>query len=110
MDGCGLLTGDGGDVVVVIIWCCRVGSIVGVFILSAVGRGRIQLGPLASLLLFVGGGQSGFHASIRAGGLLLTFVARYGMTPCLRPTARFVCLQGVVGCPDQGALHDPLGS
>ena len=36
MDDCGLLTGEGGDVVIVIIWCCRVGSDVGVFIFSSV--------------------------------------------------------------------------
>ena len=35
----GLLTGEGGDVVIVTIWCCRVGSDVGVFVLSSVERG-----------------------------------------------------------------------
>ena len=47
------------------------------------------------------------HASICAGGFLLTCVARYGRTRCLLHTAKFVRLQGVVGvnCPDQRVRH-----
>ena len=39
MDDGGLLTGEGSDVVIVIIWRCRVGSDVGVFIFSSSSGG-----------------------------------------------------------------------
>ena len=112
MDGGGLLTGEKGDVVIVIIWRCRAGSDVSVFILSSVVRGcsssvagasvyesgrkpivillMCQAELLASLLLCVGRGQSGFHVSICPRGLLLTFVVRCDMTRCLLRTAGFV--------------------
>ena len=70
-----------------------------------------RAGLLASLLLFVGGGQFGFRVS-SAGGLLLTFVAHCGTTRCLRHTVGLddCWVWSAVRCPNLGAAHDPLGT
>ena len=60
---------------------------------------------LASLLLFVGGKQSGIQVSICAEGLLLTFVARCGVARCL-----LRAVWSAVRCPDLGTIHDSLGT